>query len=71
MESCRIAKGKAGGNPYGFVKFRTVPEAQKAVENLNQATVNNCTLEVKFADSDAGEPKPGNQPSAGNNLYVR
>lgn len=41
---------------YGFVRFGNVAEAQSAIAGLDGNTVLGHTLQVKFADADAGPP---------------
>ena len=41
---------------YGFVRFCNVGEAQAAITALDGTTVLGHTLQVKFADADAGPP---------------
>jgi splicing factor 1 len=59
IESCRIVQDKITGlsKGYGFVKFSSVQSAQQAIDGLNGSTLGEHSLEVKFADTDAG-PSP-------------
>eukprot|EP00887_Chlorella_sp_A99_P007204 scaffold2.g7204.t1 len=41
---------------YGFVRFSSVAEAQSAIASLDGNAVLGHTLQVKFADADAGPP---------------
>lgn len=40
---------------YGFVRYGSVAEAQAAIGSLDGTSVLGHTLQVKFADADAGE----------------
>lgn len=44
---------------YGFVRFQESSEAQAAINSLDGTTVLGHTLQVKFADADAGPPSAG------------
>lgn len=45
---------------YGFVRFQDPESAQSAIEGLNGVTIAGHSLQVKFADADAGPPSSGN-----------
>lgn len=59
LECCRVVREAASGKScgYGFVKFSCVSSAGAAVKGLNGARLSSNTLQVKFADMDAG-PSP-------------
>lgn len=53
---------------YGFVKFSEPTQATAAIEAVNGQQLGATTLEVKYADADAGRGQ-GRTPS--DNLYIR
>lgn len=44
---------------YGFVRYQDAAEAQSAINALDGTSVLGHTLQVKFADADAGPPTSG------------
>ena len=44
---------------YGFVRFQDAGEANAAIHALDGSSVLGHTLQVKFADADAGPPSSG------------
>lgn len=71
IECCRVQRSSqnSSGRTFGFVKFRTCHEAQRAIDGMNGARVNDSPIDVKFADQDPADKVTGGTPS--DNLYVR
>jgi RNA recognition motif-containing protein len=59
------------GKAFAFVKYKTVSEAQSAIQALNQAQIGNSVLEVKLADADAGDRNPELCAPPSDNLYCK
>lgn len=58
---------------YGFVRFQKYEDAQAAINALDGTAVQNQTLQVKFADADAGPPtaSPVSGLTPSESVYVK
>uniref|UniRef100_A0A1D2AC47 RRM domain-containing protein n=1 Tax=Auxenochlorella protothecoides TaxID=3075 RepID=A0A1D2AC47_AUXPR len=58
---------------YGFVRFQSFEDAQAAINALDATTTHGQTLQVKFADADAGPPaaSPVSGLTPSESVYVK
>ncbi len=74
VESLRLVRspGRLGGTKsFAFVKMASMQQAVAAIRGLNDAQIGRNSLEVKFADADAGDRNPELSAPPRDNLYCK
>ncbi|XP_050399964.1 ELAV-like protein 1 isoform X2 [Patella vulgata] len=65
VESCKLIRDKPTGQSlgYGFVNYKRIDDAEKAINTLNGLRLQNKTIKVSFA-------RPSSETIKGANLYI-
>jgi ELAV like protein 2/3/4 len=65
IENCKLIRDKSTGQSlgYGFVNYKHIEHARKAIESLNGLRLHNKTIKVSYA-------RPSSESIKGANLYV-